>query len=210
MQIVTVKEIQTAITAVISGTPDVNVTDKAARLLGIVYGNQGQLQQRSSSWELLAQICHAGAQIDPRAIRALTSSDVVSAVKSGTWNIDNLANPHPVTQTTRTNLLVKRERDDLTPKYFTNTFGAAGDYEILAAVADQKHKVYGFDYETSADGSVRLRSGTTTKAIGVSMTKGFVARTLIDPFICNTNEALNFRSGAAMTVEGSILYVTEA
>lgn len=37
-----------------------------------------------------------GGIIDPRSIRALTSSDVVSAAKSGTWNIDNLLNPHPV------------------------------------------------------------------------------------------------------------------
>ncbi|CAM6000301.1 unnamed protein product [Sphagnum balticum] len=29
----------------------------------------------------------AGVQIDPRSIRALTSSDVVSAVQSGTWNV---------------------------------------------------------------------------------------------------------------------------
>jgi hypothetical protein len=40
-----------------------------------------------------------GAIIDPRSIRALTSADVVSAVKSGTWNIDNLLNPHPVSLT---------------------------------------------------------------------------------------------------------------
>ena len=34
-----IKKIQDAITVVISGTPDVNVTDKAARLLGVVYGD---------------------------------------------------------------------------------------------------------------------------------------------------------------------------
>lgn len=46
-----------------------------------------------------------GAIIDPRTIRALTSSDIVTVnnllnphpvSKSGTWNIDNLLNPHPV------------------------------------------------------------------------------------------------------------------
>jgi len=42
------------------------------------------------------QIIVGGVPIDPRSIRALTSADVVSAVKSGTWNIDNLLNPHPV------------------------------------------------------------------------------------------------------------------
>jgi len=34
-----IKKIQDAITAVISGTPDVNVTDRASRLLGQVYGD---------------------------------------------------------------------------------------------------------------------------------------------------------------------------
>ena len=34
-----IKKIQDAITAVISGTPDVNVSDRAARLLGVVYGD---------------------------------------------------------------------------------------------------------------------------------------------------------------------------
>lgn len=32
-----------------------------------------------------------GTQVDPRSIRALTSSDVVSAVQSGTWDINNIS-----------------------------------------------------------------------------------------------------------------------
>lgn len=137
----------------------VDVTDRAARLLGIIYGNLDQLQQKPTTKELLAWINNfptdyfkanqnignvanllnphpvslasipnpsnldvllstrlkiadfvltqelgkvgiilstGGVIIDPRSIRALTSADVVSAVKSGTWNIDNLLNPHPV------------------------------------------------------------------------------------------------------------------
>ena len=31
-----------------------------------------------------------GVQVDPRSIRALTSSDVVSAAQSGTWNLNNI------------------------------------------------------------------------------------------------------------------------
>jgi len=60
-------------------------------------GNQDQtLRQRTGTYELLVQLFNAGVEIDPRAIRALTATDVVSAIKSGTWNIDNLLNPHPV------------------------------------------------------------------------------------------------------------------
>lgn len=46
--------------------------------------------------EQILGISVGGTLIDPRSIRALTSADIVSAIKSGTWNIDNLLNPHPV------------------------------------------------------------------------------------------------------------------
>ena len=53
--------------------PDVNVTDRANRLVGIVYGSQGaQLQQRALTNELLVQLTSAGIQIDPTQIRPLT------------------------------------------------------------------------------------------------------------------------------------------
>lgn len=62
-----IKKIQDAITAVISGTPDVNVTDRAARLLGIIYGSQGQqLLQRAATYDLIVQLRSAGVEIDPR------------------------------------------------------------------------------------------------------------------------------------------------
>jgi len=61
---------------------------------------------------MFVQLCHAGAKYDARNIRVLTSSDVVSAAKSGTWNIDNLLNPHPISNpnldvalSTRSNLM---------------------------------------------------------------------------------------------------------
>jgi len=50
--------------AVIVGPVD--VSDRAARLLGIVYGNLTQLQQRPVTNELLVQLANAGIQIDPR------------------------------------------------------------------------------------------------------------------------------------------------
>ena len=55
-----------------------DLADRAARLLGVIYGSQAQqLLQRAATFDLLIQLRHAGAEIDPRAIRALTSSDVV-------------------------------------------------------------------------------------------------------------------------------------
>ena len=52
--------------------------DRAARLLGVVYGSQGaQLKQTATNFNLAAEIYVGGSAIDPRSIRALTSSDVV-------------------------------------------------------------------------------------------------------------------------------------
>ncbi len=46
------------------------------------------------SGAIVSQLVHSGVLIDPRAIRALTSSDVVSAAQSGTWTVQpgNTAN----------------------------------------------------------------------------------------------------------------------
>jgi len=57
----------------------VDVIDKADRLLGRILGSQGQqLKQRVSSHELIVQLAHAGAEVDPRQIRNLTVADVVT------------------------------------------------------------------------------------------------------------------------------------
>lgn len=56
-----------------------DIVDRAARLLGVVYGSQAQqLLQRATTFDLLTQLRHAGAEIDPRAIRKLTSADVIN------------------------------------------------------------------------------------------------------------------------------------
>jgi len=45
----------------------VDVSDRADRLLGVVYGSQGQqLLQRATTYDLICQLRHAGAEIDPR------------------------------------------------------------------------------------------------------------------------------------------------
>lgn len=56
-----------SITATISGTPDVNVTDRAARLLGIAYGSQSQqLLQRAVTFDLITQLRTSGTEYDAR------------------------------------------------------------------------------------------------------------------------------------------------
>lgn len=61
-----------------------DMIDRAARLVGIIYGDQGQLLQRATTKDLLVQLRHNAAEIDPRAIRALTSSDIITAYGSQT------------------------------------------------------------------------------------------------------------------------------
>lgn len=47
----------------------VDVIDRAARLLGIVYGSQGQqLLQRAATFDLIVQLRSGGAEIDPRDV----------------------------------------------------------------------------------------------------------------------------------------------
>jgi hypothetical protein len=56
----------------------VDISDRAARLLGKVYGSQGQpLTQTATNYNLRTELAVGGTLIDPRNIRALTSSDVV-------------------------------------------------------------------------------------------------------------------------------------
>lgn len=64
-----------------------DVSDRAARLVGVVYGSQGQkLLQRATTYDLITQIRHNGAEIDPRNIRVLTSTDIITAY----GNLDKL------------------------------------------------------------------------------------------------------------------------
>ncbi len=60
----------------------VDVTDRAARLLGIVYGSQSQqLKQTATNFNLQVELATGGTLYDARQIRALTSADVVTAAQ---------------------------------------------------------------------------------------------------------------------------------
>lgn len=73
----------------ITGTPTVDVTDRAARLVGVVYGSQAQqIKQTATNFNLQVELATGATLYDARQIRALTSADVVSAVQSGTWNVN--------------------------------------------------------------------------------------------------------------------------
>jgi hypothetical protein len=79
----------TTIDTDIKATQPRDVTDRAARLLGVVYGSQGQqIKQTATNFNTQVEIAVGSTLIDPRAIRTLTSSDVVTAnAGSGTFTV---------------------------------------------------------------------------------------------------------------------------
>lgn len=75
----TLASVTDSVAAVQSGAWTADVTDRAGRLLGVIYGSQGQqLQQSATNFNLFAELRTGGTAYDARQIRALTSSDVVS------------------------------------------------------------------------------------------------------------------------------------
>lgn len=82
----------------VSGTLTVNqgtnpwatdITDRATRLLGVIYGSRGQqLLQTATNFNTQVEIAVDATLIDPRQIRSLTSSDIITAnAGSGIFNI---------------------------------------------------------------------------------------------------------------------------
>lgn len=67
----------------------VDISDRAARLLGVVYGSQAQqLKQTATNFNLQVELATGGALYDARQIRALTSADVVTADQGGApWSV---------------------------------------------------------------------------------------------------------------------------
>jgi hypothetical protein len=55
----------------------VDVSDRAARLLGRIYGDQGVLTQRAGTLDAYSQLRAAGVEYDARQIRLLTAADIV-------------------------------------------------------------------------------------------------------------------------------------
>jgi hypothetical protein len=113
-----------------------------------------------------------------------------------------------VQQATRTSLLIKPEREDLTTYHTTVAAGGAGDTALIAGVANQKHKIFACGYETDADVRVRFRFGTSN-GWGARRTKGVYAQTFTHPQVGAVNTAINFRTEGAVNADVWIQYITE-
>jgi len=105
--------------------------------------------------------------------------------------------------------VVNYGREDLDVKEFNNSFSDAGDFEVLSAVGNQKHKIYSYGFEIDADVEVGFRFGTGNKW-GRRITKGVMMQTLLHPIVGSVNTPLNFRAEGAVSVKGWVQYITEA
>jgi len=176
----------------------VDVIDRAARLLGVVYGSQAQqLQQRASTYELLVQIMHQGVEKDPTQIRTLTSSDNVTAV-----------------QATRSSLKTQPEREDLTSLGGTASPNNAG-VQIVSGTAGQKIKVYDAGYHGAVAGLHYFYFGTsttaTTKRFCTYNAAGLIHQTFVQPRIGDAGDSLYiFASVSESNMPYDIGYVKEA
>jgi hypothetical protein len=123
----------------------------------------------------------------------------VYAIKSGTWNIDNLLNPHPVKFTPEEKMQDANQ--------FTGTYAptAAGSTTIISAVTGKVIRVYDFYLWNSgtADVGVRLYFGTSGKNLfkGKLAAKTGVVKSFVRPWESNAGDSLVLYLDAAGTVD---------
>jgi hypothetical protein len=126
----------------------------------------------------------------------------VNAIKSGTWNIDNLLNPHPVKFTPEEKMLDANQ--------YSGTYAptAAGSTTIISAVSGKVIRVYDFCLWNSgtADVGVRLYFATSGKNLfkGKLAAKTGVVKSFVRPWESNAGDSLVLYLDAAGTVDYGI------
>jgi hypothetical protein len=142
----------------------VDVSDRAARLIGRVYGSQGQqLTQTPTNFNLQVEAAVGGALIDPRSIRALTSADVVTAAQGTAGAI---AAAWPVKPTDGTN---------------SQAFTTASEGKVNAPDATVGPS------NLSASGQVTLQLGGNKASAGIDLTGTWVGTFTFEATIDGSN-----------------------
>jgi len=177
----------------VSDIPD--LSDRVGRLLGIIYGDVGQLLQRPTTRDLLVQLRNAGTEIDPRSIRALTSSDVVDisdralrdmgkidiaafdvSLPSGTNNIgdvDVISMPN-VVQAAKDRYIT-----DVTKTVTQKIVNLTATGIIHTPTTGKKIRIKGFTWSSNADVVTALRFGTTGDLLFAIQAKGVIGMNLM-------------------------------
>ena len=123
----------------------------------------------------------------------------VNAIKSGTWNIDNLLNPHPVKLTPEDRIQDSGQ--------WSGTFApaAAGSTTIITAVSGKVIRVYNFSLwnSGSADVTVELYFGTSGKRLfkGLLAAKCGVLKSFVRPWESNAGDSLVLALSGAGTCD---------
>lgn len=198
-----------------------DVLDRAARLLGVVYGSQGQqLKQTATNYNAQVELATGATLYDARQTRALTSSDIITAYGSQIQALLQRATTYDLIvqlrtagaeydarqirtlttsdqvapiQTTRTNLTVKPEREDLISLVSTfspNNNGAL----VVSGTPGQKIKVFDCAYEAVVAGVHYFYFGTGTGGgtVGFAprVTVGPMAQTYPNPHVSAAGDSL--------------------
>jgi len=178
-----------------------DVSDRAARLLGIVYGSEGQqLLQRATTYDLLVQLRHNGVEIDPTQIRALTTSDQITVFQT-----DETQLKATVTQAAKDRTISSVDAVS-TPKQIDLTFTAAGNQTVWTPATGKKIRLKFVSMEVDADVDLGLRFGSTGTIYYLRTTSGVYAANLIG---CNiegaVDETLYVYASGACGVKGYVI-----
>lgn len=177
-----------------------DISDRAARLLGKIYGDQGVLTQRPTSLDLYVQLRHEAAEIDPRAIRALTSSDILTIVQATAANLNAT-----VTQAAKDRTISSMDAT-ATPYQISKTWAAAGDYTVRTPAGGKAIRLKFISLELSADVTLGYKFAAGGDLHYLRTTKGPYVSNLMG---CNNqgaaDAALILNSDGAATAKGYVL-----
>ena len=122
----------------------------------------------------------AGVQVDPRSIRALTASDVVSAVQSGTWNINNISGTISLPTGAATSALQTSGNSSLTSidGKLPSTLGQKAMAASLAVVIASDQSDFPVKLEDGAGNAITSQVNGAQRALDVGIN---VAGVQVDP-----------------------------
>jgi hypothetical protein len=121
----------------------------------------------------------------------------VNAIKSGTWNVDNLLNPHPIQLTPEAKIPDANQ--------YSGTYAptAAGSTTIVAAITGKVIRVYDFSLWNSGTAAVtiELYFGTSGKRLfkGLLSANTGVLKSFVRPWESNAGDSLVLALSAAGT-----------
>jgi len=169
-----------------------------------VQGSQGQdLLQRAATYDILVQLRHDGTEIDPRQIRALTSSDVVDVSDRSARDLGKV---DVVTMPNVVQAAKDRYLTDITKVVTQKKIDLTATGVIYTPASGKKIRIKGFAWSSNADIITALRFGTTGDPLFAIQAKGVIGMNLIGANVEGAvDEALYGYLSGAGTMKGTVL-----